>query len=360
MGAKDVLSRKTGVIVGDDVLALFKHAQKEGYAIPAINVTSSSTVVAALEAARDAKSPIILQTSQGGAAYFAGKGVSNDGQSASIQGAIAAAHYIRAIAPAYGIPVVLHTDHCAKKLLPWLDGMMDADEAYFKEHNEPLFSSHMVDLSEESVEYNIETTAKYLQRAAPMKMFIEMEIGITGGEEDGVDNSDVDNNSLYTQPEDILQIYQKLAPISPYFSIAAGFGNVHGVYKPGNVKLQPQLLQKHQAYVKEKTGSSEEKPVFLVFHGGSGSSVEDFRQAISYGVVKVNLDTDLQYAYLTGIRDYMNSKKDYVAKQVGNPDGEDKPNKKYYDPRVWVREGEKTMSARVKTGLEDFYTAGKL
>ncbi|KAF2473322.1 uncharacterized protein BDR25DRAFT_302266 [Lindgomyces ingoldianus] len=360
MGAKDVLSRKTGVIVGDDVLKLFNYAQEKGFAIPAINVTSSSTVVAALEAARDKQSPIILQASQGGAAYFAGKGVDNKDQTASIAGAVAAAHYIRSVAPAYGIPVVLHTDHCAKKLLPWLDGMLDADEAYFKEHGEPLFSSHMIDLSEDPVDYNIQTTAKYLKRAAPMKQWLEMEIGITGGEEDGVNNEDVDNNSLYTQPEDIYEIYKTLSPISPYFSIAAGFGNVHGVYKPGNVKLQPVLLQKHQAYVKEKAGAKEDKPVFLVFHGGSGSSVEDFREAISYGVVKVNLDTDLQWAYLTGIRDYVLNKKDYLASQVGNPDGDDKPNKKYYDPRVWVREGEKTMSARVKIALDDFYTAGQL
>lgn len=232
MGAQDVLSRKTGVIVGDDVLALFKHAREHEYAIPAINVTSSSTVVAALEAARDAKSPVILQTSQGGAAYFAGKGVSNTDQKASIAGAIAAAHYIRAIAPAYDIPVVLHTDHCAKKLLPWLDGMLDADEAYFKKTGEPLFSSHMIDLSEEEVQYNIDTTAAYLKRAAPMKQWLEMEIGITGGEEDGVNNEDVDNNSLYTQPEDILAIVKALEPISPYFSIAAGFGNVHGKRDP--------------------------------------------------------------------------------------------------------------------------------
>ncbi|KAF2645043.1 hypothetical protein P280DRAFT_186379 [Massarina eburnea CBS 473.64] len=360
MGAKDVLSTKAGVIYGEDVLKLFKNAQEQNYAIPAINVTSSSTVVAALEAARDKSSPVILQTSQGGAAYFAGKGVDNKNQEASIAGAVAAAHYIRAISPAYGVPVVLHTDHCAKKLLPWLDGMLDADEAHFKEHGVPLFSSHMIDLSEEEVKFNIETTAKYLKRAAPMKQFLEMEIGITGGEEDGVNNEDVDNNSLYTQPEDIYEIYKTLSPISPYFSIAAGFGNVHGVYKPGNVKLQPQLLQKHQQYVKEKTGSKDDKPVFLVFHGGSGSSVDDFREAIGYGVVKVNLDTDLQWAYLTGIRDYVLNKKDFLATQVGNPDGEDKPNKKYYDPRVWVREGEKTMTTRVKTALDDFYTAGKL
>jgi len=359
-GATSVLSRKSGVIVGDDVLKLFNHAQENNYAIPAVNVTSSSTVVATLEAARDAKSPIILQASQGGAAYFAGKGVDNKDQNASIQGAIAAAHYIRAIAPTYGVPVILHTDHCAKKLLPWLDGMLDADEAYFKTHGEPLFSSHMIDLSEESVEYNISTTAAYLKRAAPMKQWLEMEIGITGGEEDGVDNTSVDNNSLYTQPEDIYEIYKTLSPISPYFSIAAGFGNVHGVYKPGNVKLHPELLDKHQKYVKEKANTKEDKPVFLVFHGGSGSTLKEYQDAISYGVVKVNLDTDLQWAYLTGIRDYVLNKKDFLATQVGNPDGADKPNKKYYDPRVWVREGEKTMTTRVAKALKEFNTADKL
>jgi len=360
MGASSVLSRKTGVIVGDDVLKLFNYAQEHKFAIPAINCTSSSTVVASLEAARDAKSPIIIQMSQGGAAYFAGKGVSNGNQEASIAGAIAAAHYVRSIAPIYGIPVILHTDHCAKKLLPWLDGLLDADEKYFKEHGEPLFSSHMIDLSEEEVEFNIQTTAKYLKRAAPMKQWLEMEIGITGGEEDGVNNEDVDNNSLYTQPEDILAIYKALSPISPYFSIAAGFGNVHGVYKPGNVKLHPELLSKHQKYVKDAIGAKEDKPVFLVFHGGSGSSKKEYLDAISYGVVKVNLDTDLQYAYLTGIRDFVLNKKDYIMSQVGNPDGEDKPNKKFFDPRVWVREGEKTMSARIKEALTDFNTAGQL
>ncbi|KAI4167857.1 MAG: hypothetical protein LQ343_006871 [Gyalolechia ehrenbergii] len=354
------LSRKTGVIVGDDVLKLFSYAQEKRFAIPAINVTSSSTVVAALEAARDKKAPIILQMSQGGGAFFAGKGVANDKQQASIAGSIAGAQYIRSVATSYDIPVILHTDHCAKKLLPWLDGMMDADEAYFKQHGEPLFSSHMIDLSEEEVEFNIQTTAKYLKRAAPMKQWLEMEIGITGGEEDGVNNEDVDNNSLYTQPEDIYNIHKTLSAISPYFSIAAGFGNVHGVYKPGNVKLHPELLGKHQAYVKEKTGSKEAKPVFLVFHGGSGSAKSEYTEAISHGVVKVNLDTDLQYAYLTGIRDYILKKKDYLMSPVGNPDGEDKPNKKFFDPRVWVREGEKTMSARVQEGLVDFNTANQL
>ncbi|THY33926.1 fructose-BISphosphate ALDOLASE, class II [Aureobasidium pullulans] len=359
MSAAEVL-KKSGVIYGEDVKTLFKYAQEKKFAIPAINCTSSSTVVASLEAARDNKAPIILQVSQGGAAYFAGKGVDNKNQEASIAGSIAAAHYIRAVAPAYGIPVVLHTDHCAKKLLPWLDGMMDADEAFFKQNGTPLFSSHMIDLSEEEVDYNIQTTKKYLERAAPMKQWLEMEIGITGGEEDGVNNEDVDNNSLYTQPEDIYEIFKTLSEVSPFFSIAAGFGNVHGVYKPGNVKLQPQLLSKHQKYVQEKTGSKDEKPVFLVFHGGSGSSVEEFQEAISYGVCKVNLDTDLQYAYTEGIRDYMVGKKDYLSSQVGNPDGADKPNKKYYDPRVWVRTGEVTMSKRIATALKDFNTAGQL
>ncbi|KAL1589948.1 Fructose-bisphosphate aldolase 1 [Cladosporium halotolerans] len=358
--AQSVLSRKTGVIVGDDVRALFKYAQEKKFAIPAINVTSSSTVVASLEAARDAKSPIILQLSNGGAAYFAGKGVPNKNQEASIAGAIAAAHYIRGVAPAYGIPVVLHTDHCAKKLLPWYDGMMDADEAYFKVHGEPLFSSHMIDLSEEEVDYNIQTTAAYLKRAAPMKQWVEMEIGITGGEEDGVDNESVDNNSLYTQPEDIHNIYKALMAVSPYFSIAAGFGNVHGVYKPGNVKLRPELLLKHQQYVQEKEGLKDEKPVALVFHGGSGSSKKEYLDAISYGVVKVNVDTDMQFAYTEGIRDYMIKNKDYVSSQVGNPEGADKPNKKFYDPRVWVREGEKTMTKRVAEALADFNCVNQL
>lgn len=305
--------------------------------------------MASLEAARDAKAPIILQMSQGGAAYFAGKvrtssltrvllftfatsqGVSNTDQAASIAGAVAGAHYIRSIAPAYGVPVILHTDHCAKKLLPWLDGMLDADEAYFKAHGEPLFSSHMIDLSEEPVDWNIETTAKYLKRTVPMKQWLEMEIGITGGEEDGVNNEDVDNNSLYTQPEDILNIYKTLSPISPYFSIAAGFGNVHGVYKPGNVRLHPELLGKHQAHVKTAIKSNNKKPVFFVFHGGSGSSKQEYLDAIGHGVVKVNMDTDMQFAYMSGIRDYMLNKKDYLMKSVGNPDGDDKPNKKFFD-----------------------------
>ncbi|QLQ80170.1 hypothetical protein HG537_0D01710 [Torulaspora globosa] len=360
MGVEQVLKRKTGVIVGDDVRALFDYARANKFAIPAINVTSSSTVVAALEAARDNKSPIILQTSNGGAAYFAGKGVSNEGQNASIKGAVAAAHYIRAVAPAYGIPVVLHSDHCAKKLLPWYDGMLEADEAYFKQHGEPLFSSHMLDLSEETDDENIATCVKYFKRMAAMGQWLEMEIGITGGEEDGVNNEGASEDSLYTKPEQVYAVYEALSAISPNFSIAASFGNTHGVYKPGNVKLRPEILADHQKYTAQKAGTKDAKPLYLVFHGGSGSSVEEFRTGIDNGVVKVNVDTDCQYAYLEGIRDYVLNKKDYISSIIGNPTGADAPNKKYFDPRVWVREGEKTMSKRIAQALEDFRTTNTL
>ncbi|KNZ74003.1 Fructose-bisphosphate aldolase, partial [Termitomyces sp. J132] len=343
----------TGVLTGDNVRKLFEFAKENNFAIPAINVTSSSTANAVLEAARDIKSPIILQVSQGGSAYFVGKGVANDKQQASIAGAIAAAHHIRIAAKAYGVPVVLHSDHCAHKLLPWFDGMLEADEAYFKQHGEPLFSSHMLDLSEESKEANIATCVKYFKRMAPLGLWLEMEIGITGGEEDGVDNTGVDNAALYTQPEDVYDVHAALSAISPNFSIAAAFGNVHGVYKPGNVRLQPELLGKHQAFTSQKLGGKQEKPLFLVFHGGSGSTKEEIATAVSHGVVKMNVDTDTQFAYLCGIRDFILNKKDYLLQQVGNPEGADKPNKKYYDPRVWVREGEKTLVERAKEACKD-------
>lgn len=358
--APPAVLKKSGVIYGKDVKDLFDYAQEKGFAIPAINVTSSSTVVAALEAARDNKAPIILQTSQGGAAYFAGKGVDNKNQEASITGAIAAAHYIRAVSPIYGIPVVLHTDHCAKKLLPWFDGMLKADEEFFAEHGTPLFSSHMLDLSEETDEENIGTCAKYFEKMAKMGQWLEMEIGITGGEEDGVNNEHVQKESLYTLPETVFKVHESLSKISPNFSIAAAFGNVHGVYKPGNVQLKPEILGEHQEYAKKQIGTDNRHPLYLVFHGGSGSSQEDFDTAIKNGVVKVNLDTDCQYAYLEGIRDYVLKKQDYLKTPVGNPEGEDKPNKKYFDPRVWVREGEKTMSKRITEGLEIFHTKGQL
>ncbi|KAG0327741.1 Fructose-bisphosphate aldolase 1, partial [Podila horticola] len=301
-----------------------------GFAIPAINCTSSSTVNAALEAARDAKSPIIIQFSQGGAAFYAGKGLANGNQEASILGAVAGALHVRTVAKAYGIPVIIHSDHCAKKLLPWFDGMLAADEEYFAKHGEPLFSSHMLDLSEESKEENIEICVKYLTRMAKINCHLEMEIGITGGEEDGVDNSDVDNASLYTQPQDILDIYNAFSKITDLFSIAAGFGNVHGVYAPGNVKLHPELLG------------------------------NDIQTAVNFGVVKMNVDTDTQWAYWEGIKKFYESKKEYLQAQVGNPEGANKPNKKVYDPRVWVREAEKTMITRVKVACKDLNNVDRL
>ncbi|KAF5371948.1 hypothetical protein D9615_008113 [Tricholomella constricta] len=358
MGVLDIVP--AGVLSGDETRKLFEYAKENKFAIPAINVTSSSTANAVLEAARDAKSPIIIQVSQGGSAYFAGKGLANDKQQASIAGATAAAHHVRTVAKAYGVPVVLHSDHCAKKLLPWFDGMLEADEAYFKEHQEPLFSSHMLDLSEESKEENIATCVKYFKRMAAVGLFLEMEIGITGGEEDGVDNTSVDNASLYTQPEDVYEIHDALSKISPNFSIAAAFGNVHGVYKPGNVKLHPELLEKHQKHASEKLGGKVEKPLYLVFHGGSGSSKEEINTAVANGVVKMNVDTDTQFAYMLGIRDFMEGKKGYIQTQVGNPEGADKPNKKYYDPRVWVREGEKTLVTRVKEACADLGNINRL
>ncbi|KAI5454128.1 Fructose-bisphosphate aldolase 1 [Naganishia albida] len=354
MGALDIVP--AGVLSGDQTRKLFEHARENHYAIPAFNVTSSSTANAAMEAARDLNSPVILQVSQGGAAFWAGKGIKNSAekQEASVAGAVAAAHFVRAIAPSYGIPVVMHSDHCAKKLLPWFDGMLDADEAYFKEHGVPLFSSHMIDLSEESNEENIETCVKYFTRMAKMNQWLEMEIGLTGGEEDGVDNTGADNNSLYTQPNEVFDVYKALAPISPNFSIAAAFGNVHGVYKPGNVVLRPELLGKHQEYAREQLkGKGGDQPLFLVFHGGSGSEESEIQTAVKNGVVKMNVDTDTQWAYMIGMRDYFKSKAGYLETQVGNPEGADKPNKKYYDPRVWVREGEKTMYKRAQQACRD-------
>ncbi|KAI9473848.1 MAG: fructose-bisphosphate aldolase, class II [Benjaminiella poitrasii] len=351
MGILDIVP--AGVVTGKNVLKVFEYAREHKFAIPAINCTSTSTVNAALEAARDIKSPLIIQFSQGGSAYFAGKGLDNKNQEASILGAVAGAQYVRAVAKAYGIPVIVHSDHCAKKLLPWFDGMLEADEQYYKAHGEPLFSSHMLDLSEETKEENIETCLKYLKRMAAIECWLEMEIGITGGEEDGVDNSGVDNASLYTQPEDIWDIYKAFSEVTDLFSIAAGFGNVHGVYAPGNVKLHPELLGKHQAFVQEKLQTENAKPVFFVFHGGSGSTEEEIAEAVRNGVVKMNVDTDTQWAYWDGLRNYYENKRDYLQTQVGNPEGDQKPNKKFYDPRVFIREAEKSMSKRVQRACKD-------
>jgi fructose-bisphosphate aldolase class II len=350
----------TGVITGDKVMKVFECARKHGFAIPAVNVTSSSTANATMEAAKALNSPIILQISNGGAAFFAGKAVDNKNQAGAVQGSTAAAHFIRANAKAYGVPVILHSDHCAKNLLPWFDGMVQADEEYFKAHNEPLFSSHMLDLSEEKDEENIATCVKYFQRMKPMKIWLEMEIGITGGEEDGVDNSKVDQSRLYTQPQQVLNVHNALSAIDSNFSIAAAFGNVHGVYKPGNVVLSPQKLGEHQAFCKEKLGSKSDKPLFLVMHGGSGSTKEEIACAVGNGVVKMNVDTDTQWAYWEGLKNFYEAKKGYLQGQIGNPEGEDKPNKKFYDPRVWIREAEKTMVDRVKQACTDLGNVGTL
>ncbi|OBZ65110.1 Fructose-bisphosphate aldolase 1 [Grifola frondosa] len=376
MGVLDIVP--AGVLTGENVLKLFQYAKENQFAIPAINVTSSSTANAVLEAARDIKAPIIIQVSQGGAAYFAGKGLPNDKQQASIAGAVAAAHHVRTVAKEYGVPVVLHSDHCAKKLLPWFDGMLAADEAYYKAHGEPLFSSHMLDLSEESKEENIATCVKYFARMAPIGLWLEMEIGITGGEEDGVDNTGVDNSRLYTQPEDIFDVYTALSKVGPGFSIAAAFGNVHGVYKPGNVRLHPSsststsCMRRASSTERRSHCGSPHTTLFepaalirldaryLVFHGGSGSTKEEIKTAVENGVVKMNVDTDTQFAYLVGIRDFVQKKSGYLQTQVGNPEGADKPNKKYYDPRVWVREGEKTLSARVKEACADLGNTNRL
>lgn len=305
-----------------------------------------------METAKEVNAPVIIQFSNGGCHFNAGKGLNNDNQQAAIAGGIAGAKHVHELAKIYDVPVILHTDHCAKKLLPWIDGLLDAGEQFFKETGKPLYSSHMLDLSEEPIEENIAICKEYLARMSKIGMTLEIELGITGGEEDGVDNSDVDNSLLYTQPEEVAYAYEELSKISNRFTIAAAFGNVHGVYKPGNVKLTPIILKNSQDYIQQKynTGTN---PVDFVFHGGSGSTLEEIREAISYGVIKMNIDTDLQYAFTEGVRDYFNEKADYVKSQIGNPEGEDKPNKKYYDPRVWLREGEKTFKTRLKRSFED-------
>lgn len=343
---------KPGVVSGAGVTEVFEDAKKNNYALPAVNVTGTNTVNAVLETAKEVNSPVIIQFSNGGSAFYAGKSLPNDHQQASIWGGISGAYHIHLLAQHYGVPVILHTDHCAKKLLPWIDGLLTEGEKYFEQYGVPLYSSHMLDLSEEPIEENIEISANYFRRMHQMGMTIEIELGVTGGEEDGVDNSDVDNVRLYTQPSDVAYAYEHLSSISPNFTIAAAFGNVHGVYKPGNVSLKPIILKNSQDYVAKKFGLSDQ-PVNFVFHGGSGSSVEEIREAISYGAVKMNIDTDLQWAFWDGIRIFYNNKKDYLQGQLGNPEGPDKPNKKFYDPRVWLREGEKTFKARLIQAFQD-------
>lgn len=343
---------KAGVATGDDVQKIFALAKAGNYALPAVNVVNTDTVNSVIEAAAKAKAPVIVQFSNGGASYFAGKGLKLEGQQAAILGAIAGAKYVHAVAAAYGVPVILHTDHAAKKLLPWIDGLLDAGEQFFAETGKPLFSSHMLDLSEESLEENIEICEQYLKRMDKMGMTLEIELGCTGGEEDGVDNTGMDSSALYTQPEDVAYAYERLSKISPRFTIAASFGNVHGVYKPGNVQLTPKILDNSQKYVSEKFGLPA-KSLDFVFHGGSGSTPEEIKEAVSYGVVKMNIDTDTQWANWEGILNYYKDKQDYLQGQLGNPEGEDKPNKKYYDPRVWLRKGSESMVERLMKAFKE-------
>lgn len=343
---------KPGVITGKALLDVFDYAKEKKFAMPAVNVISSSSINAALQAAKDAKSILMIQFSNGGGVFNAGKGLDNTDQKAAIAGSIAGAKHVRDMAKAYGVPVILHTDHCAKKLLPWVDGLIEAGEAYYKEHGEPLFSSHMLDLSEESLKDNIEISKKYLERMSKIDMLLEIELGITGGEEDGVDNSQIDTSKLYTQPEDVDYAYMELSAISPLFTIAASFGNVHGVYKPGNVVLTPKILDNSQKYIEEKHGL-DAKPINFVFHGGSGSKPEEIKEAISYGVIKMNIDTDTQWAYAKPVKDYMDEFDGYLQAQIGNPEGADKPNKKKYDPRGWVYKAEQGFTKRLIEAFKD-------
>jgi len=343
---------KPGVVTGDDVQKIFAIAKKNNFAIPAVNVVGTDSVNAVMEAARKVNSPVIIQFSNGGAAFYAGKGLSNENEKAAIAGAVTGAWHIHKVAGMYGIPVIIHTDHAAKKLLPWIDGLLDEGEKFFAQHGKPLFSSHMLDLSEEPLHENIEICKKYLSRMSKMGMTLEIELGITGGEEDGVDNSGVESAKLYTQPEDVAFAFTELKKISDRFTIAASFGNVHGVYKPGNVKLEPIILHNSQKYIQEKYKTGE-NPVDFVFHGGSGSPQEKIREAISYGAIKMNIDTDTQWAMWEGIMNYYKKNEGYLQGQIGNPEGDDKPNKKYYDPRKWLRDGEAGIIKRLEIAFTD-------
>ena len=341
-----------GVLTGEQVQEVFADAKANKYALPAVNVSSTSTVNAVMETAAELNSPAIIQFSNGGCIFYAGKGLKNENHAAAIAGGISGAVHVHQMAALYGASIILHTDHAAKKLLPWIDGLLEAGEEFYAVHGKPLYSSHMIDLSEEPIEENIELCKRYLKRMSAIDMTLEIELGITGGEEDGVDNSDVDISKLYTQPEEVAYAYDELMRISDKFTIAAAFGNVHGVYKPGNVVLTPKILDNSQKYIEEKFGT-EKQPINFVFHGGSGSSQAEIKEAIGYGVIKMNIDTDLQWGFTTGVRDYFLAKGEYVKTQIGNPEGEEKPNKKYYDPRAWTRAGEITFKERLTRSFND-------
>ena len=352
-------SIKTGVVTGKQVQEVFKLAKEKSFALPAVNVIGSNTINAVLETAASLNSPVMIQFSNGGAQFNAGKSLNNEDQKSAVAGAVAGAKHIHELAHIYGATVILHTDHCAKKLLPWIDGLLDASETFYKENGKSLFSSHMIDLSEEPIEENIAICKKYLERMSKMDMTLEIELGITGGEEDGVDNSNIDASKLYTQPEEVAYAYEELSKISSQFTIAAAFGNVHGVYKSGNVKLTPKILKNSQEYISKKYNLPKNS-VDFVFHGGSGSTQEEIKESIGYGVIKMNIDTDLQYAFTEGIRDYMNDNIDYLKNQIGNPEGADQPNKKYYDPRKWLRLGEDTFKKRLKKAFKDLNNVNTL
>ncbi len=341
-----------GVATGKALQEIFRIARENRFALPAVNVVGTNSINAVMEAARTVNSPVIIQFSNGGGIFVAGKSLKNENERVAIKGSISGAQHIHEVAELYGIPVIIHTDHAAKKLLPWIDGLLDAGEKHFKQHGKPLFSSHMLDLSEEPLEENIEICKRYLERMSKINMTLEIELGVTGGEEDGVDNTGIDSSRLYTQPEHVALAYETLKSVSPDFTIAASFGNVHGVYKPGNVKLEPIILHNSQIYIQKKFNTGP-NPVNFVFHGGSGSEPEKIKEAISYGVVKMNIDTDTQWAYWEGILHYYRKNEAYLQGQIGNPEGDDKPNKKFYDPRAWLREGEKTMVERLKIAFSD-------
>ena len=341
-----------GVLAGGQVQDLFKFAKQKSFALPAVNVVGSNSINAVIETAAELNSPVIIQFSNGGSQFMAGKGLSNDNQIAAIAGGISGAKHVHELAKLYGATVILHTDHCAKNLLPWIDGLLNAGETFYRQTGKPLYSSHMLDLSEEPLEENIEVCKNYLMRMEKMGMTLEIELGVTGGEEDGVDNSDIDVSKLYTQPEEVAYAFEELSKIGPRFTIAAAFGNVHGVYQPGNVKLTPKILKNSQEFISKKFGLADNS-VDFVFHGGSGSTNEEITEAIEYGVIKMNIDTDLQFAFTEGIRDYMVDNIDYLQTQIGNPSGAEIPNKKYYDPRKWLREGEKTFRTRLIKAFED-------
>jgi fructose-bisphosphate aldolase class II len=350
---------KPGVVTGDDVQKIFEICKKNKFALPGVNVINTDSINAVLEAAAKVKSAVIIQFSNGGASFVAGKGLKLEGQQCAILGAISGAKHVHNVAQHYGVPVILHTDHAAKKLLPWIDGLLDAGEEHFKATGKPLFSSHMLDLSEESLEENMEICGEYLKRMSKMDMTLEIELGVTGGEEDGVDNTGMDQSLLYTQPDEVAYAYEELSKISPRFTIAASFGNVHGVYKPGNVKLTPTILENSQKHVSEKFGLPDNSLTF-VFHGGSGSSPAEIKESIGYGVVKMNIDTDTQWATWEAIMNYYKENEGYLQGQIGNPDGEDKPNKKYYDPRVWQRAGEVGMAARLEQAFQELNAVNSL